>query len=115
MLGLRTKLLVGGAIAMIGVVSTPAADAFQVFTNRQQWETALPTQTTTFDFSDIAGTSVSSGTVLNNGLSVSYIEPTQTTGGFRGRATSTYCHHSCLSRASCCCCRSMRRKIRTHS
>lgn len=87
---LKPRELIGIVIttsALIAINTPDAANAFQTFSNRQEWEAALTVSPITFDFSDVAGEPVPSGTVLTNGLSVSYRESTAGSSGFTGSVT----------------------------
>jgi hypothetical protein len=89
MLGVSKKLLIASSIVLVATSGTTVAHAFQTFTNRAEWEAALSGSPTTFNFSGLAGNSVPSGTVLPNGLSVSYAESVNGGPGFSGFATDT--------------------------
>jgi len=89
MLDVIKKLSLGTTLALIAISTADVANAFQTFSDRQQWEAALSGSTTTFDFSDVAGNPIPSGTQLPNGLSVNYNETTDGSQGFSGFATET--------------------------
>ncbi|MDF5722867.1 MAG: PEP-CTERM sorting domain-containing protein [Rhizonema sp. PD37] len=81
MLGVSQKLLIGVSVAFLSINGIKAAHAYQVFNNREQWEAALSNPSTTFDFSSVAGENIPSGTVLPNGLAVSYLPSARSGGG----------------------------------
>lgn len=90
----QLKRFIGSAItvttaALVTVGAADVANAFQLFNNRQEWEAALSASPTTLDFSNVAGESVLSGTVLPNGLSVRYSQSVDGGRGFIGSATDT--------------------------
>ena len=87
------KLIFAGitlSAGLLGVACSDVANAAQLFTNRQEWEAAIPIQPFTFEFDDLAGDPVPPGTALPNGLSVNYNETTtEDPFGFTGSVTTT--------------------------
>ena len=90
----QVKKLIGAGITLsaglVAVVCSDVANAAQLFTNRQEWEAAIPGEPFTFEFDDLAGAPVPPGSVLPNGLSVNYNETTtEDPFGFTGSVTTT--------------------------
>lgn len=92
------KLSIGASIAFIALSTPEAANGFQIFNTREEWQAALSNPSTTFDFSGLAGNLVPTGTVLPNGLSVNYTQSIDGSPGFTGVATNTGLSFSRLPR-----------------